>query len=152
MDVAKQANQIIKDSIALMDENGVKYFENLPEIFNNASGMTNGNERVEALLKGWMVSQASQAVFYLWRRNLITEDIEKAFRALPLTEDAVADWEKFEAADKKVADELEEKRREYMNGQHTIDIFKAVLNGVPKDKAEAKYNEYQQKIAQAAGA
>lgn len=152
MDVAKQANQIIKDSIALMDENGAKYFENLPEIFNNASGMVNGDEKKEALLKGWMVSQASQAVFYLWRRNLITPEISDAFRALPLTEDAVADWTKFEEADKQVADELEEKRREYMNGQHEIDIFKAVLNGVPKDKAEAKYNEYQKQIARAAGA
>lgn len=152
MDVAKQANQVIKGSIALMDENGVKYFENLPEIFNNAAGMVNGSEKAEALLKGWMVSQASQAVFYLWRRGIITPEIEKAFRELPLTEEAVADWEAFEKADKKVADDLEEKRREYMNGQHEIDIFKAVLNGVPKDQAEAKYNEYQQKLAQAAGA
>jgi hypothetical protein len=152
MDVAKKANQIIKDAIALMDESGAKYFENLPEIFNNASGMVNGNEKSEALLKGWMVSQASQAVFYLWRRNLMTEDIEKAFRELPLTEEAVADWEAFEKADQKVADDLEEKRREYMNGQHEIDIFKAVLNGIPKEQAEAKYNEYQQKIARAAGA
>lgn len=152
MDVAKQANQVIKDSIALMDENGVKYFENLPEIFNNASGMVNGNEKAEALLKGWMVSQASQAVFYLWRRGTLTKEVEEAFRALPLTEDAVADWTEFEKADQKVADELEEKRKEYMNGQHEIDIFKAVLNGVPKEKAEAKYNEYQQQIARAAGA
>ena len=152
MDVAKQANQVIKDSIALMDENGVKYFENLPEIFNNASGMVGGNEKAAALLKGWMVSQASQAVFYLWRRGTLTKEVEEAFRALPLTEDAVADWTEFEKADQKVADELEEKRREYMNGQHEIDIFKAVLNGVPKDKAEAKYNEYQQQIARAAGA
>lgn len=152
MDVAKQANQIIKDSIALMDENGAKYFATLPEIFNNASGMVNGNEKAEALLKGWMVSQASQTVFYLWRRNILTPEIEEAFRALPLTEDAVADWEAFEAADKKVADDLEDKRREYMNGQHEIDIFKAVLNGVPKDQAEAKYKEYQQQIAKSVGA
>ena len=152
MDVAKKANQIIKDSIALMDENGVKYFENLPEIFNNASGMINGSEKAEALLKGWMVSQASQTVFYLWRRGLLTEEIEKSFRELPLTEEAVTDWEEFQKADQKVADELEEKRKEYMNGQHEIDIFKAVLNGIPKDKAEAQYKEYQKNVARAAGA
>lgn len=152
MDVAKKANQIIKDSIALMDENGVKYFENLPEIFNNASGMINGNEKAEALLKGWMVSQASQTVFYLWRRNILTDEIEKAFRELPLTEEAVEDWENFQKADQKVADELEAKRKEYMNGQHEIDIFKAVLNGVSKDQAEAEYKEYQKNLARAAGA
>ena len=152
MDIAKKANQIIKDSIALMDENGAKYFENLPEIFNNASGMINGNEKAEALLKGWMVSQASQTVFYLWRRNLLTEESEKAFRELPLTEEAVEDWENFQKADQKVADELEAKRKEYMNGQHEIDIFKAVLNGVSKDQAEAKYKEYQKNLARAAGA
>ena len=111
--------------------------------------MVNGNGRNEALLKGWMVSQANNMVFLLWRRGILTDEIEKAYRALPSTEEALVDYNALEAEDKKVADELEAKRREYMDGQHELDIFKAVLNGIPKDKAEAQYKAYQEKMAQA---
>ena len=150
MDVAKEANQIIKDSLVLLtDENDIARFKDIPEIFNNAAGMVNSNGRNEALLKGWMVSQANNMVFLLWRRGILTDEIEKAYRALPSTEEALVDYNALEAEDKKVADELEEKRREYMNGQHELDIFKAVLNGIPKDKAEAQYKAYQEKMAQA---
>ena len=153
MDVAKQANQIIKNSLELLtDENDIARFKDIPEIFNNAAGMADESEVSAALLKGWMVSQANNMVFLLWRRGILTDDIEKAYRALPSTEEALEDYNAFETADKKIADELEEKRREYMEGQHKLDIFKAVLNGIPKDKAEAQYKAYQQKIAQAAGA
>lgn len=151
MDVAKQANKIIKEVLEkLTDENDIARFSSVPEIFNNAAGMVNGNARNEALLKGWMVSQANNAVFLLWRRNILTDDIEKEYRELPSTEEAVKDFEALESEDKKVADELEEQRRKYMDGQHELDIFKAVLNGIPKDQAEAQYKEYKEKIAQAA--
>lgn len=150
MDVAKEANQIIKDSLELLtDENDIARFKDIPEIFNNAAGMADESEVSAALLKGWMVSQANNIVFLLWRRSILTDEIEKAYRALPSTEDALLDFTAFEKADKKVADELEEKRREYMEGQHKLDIFKAVLNGIPKDKAEAQYKAYQEKMAQA---
>lgn len=153
MDVAKQANQIVKKVLEkLTDEKDIARFKDVPEIFNNASGMINGNAMNEALLKGWMVSQANNAVFLLWRRGILTEDIEKEYRALPSTEEAVKDYDDLQAKDKAVADELEAKRKEYMDGQHVLDIFKAVLNGVPKEKAEAQYEEYRQKLARSMGA
>ena len=153
MDVAKQANQIVKKVLEkLTDEKDIARFKDVPEIFNNASGMINGNAMNEALLKGWMVSQANNAVFLLWRRGILTEDIEKEYRALPSTEEAVKDYDDLQAKDKAIADELEAKRKEYMDGQHVLDIFKAVLNGVPKEKAEAQYEEYRQKLARSMGA
>lgn len=151
MDVAKQANQIIKAAIEKMtDKNDLARFSSIPKIFNDASGALEGDERNAALLKGWMVSQANNAVFLLWRRGILTPEIEEEYRKLPSTEEAVKDYEGFEEADKKVADKLEEERREYMEDQHKLDIFKAILNGIPKDKAEAKYKEYQDKMAQVA--
>ena len=153
METAKQANQIVKKVLEkLTDDKDVARFSSVPEIFNNASGMINGNEMNEALLKGWMVSQANNAVFLLWRRGTLTKEIEDEYRKLPSTEEAVKDYDELQAKDKAVADELEAKRREYMEGQHVLDIFKAVLNGVPKDQAEAKYEEYKQKLAQSLGA
>lgn len=153
METAKQANQIVKKVLEkLTDENDIARFSSVPEIFNNASGMINGNKMNEALLKGWMVSQANNAVFLLWRRGILTKEIEDEYRKLPSTEEAVKDYDELQAKDKSVADELEAKRREYTEGQHVLDIFKAVLNGVPKDLAEARYEEYKQKLAQSLGA
>ena len=152
METAKQANQIIKDALGLLtDENDIARFGVVPEIFNNASGMVNGNEMLEALLKGWMVSQANNTVFLLWRRGILTDDIEKAYRKLPTTEEATKDWDDFQEQDKKIADEIEAKRKEYMDGQHELDIFKAVLNGIPKEQAEAQYQQYQEQLKKAVG-
>ena len=52
----------------------------------------------------------------------------------------------------KIADALEAQRRKYMDAQHELDIFKAVLNGESKETAEARYKEYQEKLAKSMGA
>lgn len=149
MDVAKHANKIIKQVIErLTDENDIARFSQIPEIFNDASGMINGNAINEALLKTWIVSEATNSVFLLWRRGIEHKDIEAEWRTLPATDDLAKEYEALLAEDKKVADELEEQRRKYMDTQHELDIFKAVLNGIPKEKAEAQYEEYRKQVAQ----
>ena len=151
MDIAKQANSIIKDALALLTEKeDLKRFSIVPEIFNNAAGMTNGNAYCEAMLKGWMVSQANNIIFLLWRRGILTPEIEAAYRALPTTEEAVKDYDTFEDEAKAEANAIEEQRKAYMEKQHEIDIFKAVLNGMSKEKAEAEYAKYKEQLAQAA--
>lgn len=150
METAKQANKIIKDALAkLTNENDIARFSTIPEIFNNAAGMTNGNAMNESLLKGWMVSQANNIVFLLWRRGILDDGIEKAYRELPSTEEATEDYEALLKEDKAIADEIEAKRKEYMNGQHELDIFKAVLNGMSKEQAEEQAKKYQEQLAQA---
>lgn len=153
MDTAKQANQLIKKALDILtDENDIAHFSNVPEIFNNASGMTNGNEYCEAMLKGWMVSQANNIMFLLWRRGLLTPWLEDEYRKLPSTEEAVEDFEEFEKAKAIKADELEAARREFMDEQHESDIFKAVLNGLSKEKAEEEYAKMQAQIEASAKA
>lgn len=153
MDIAKQANQIVKKVLEkLTDEKDIARFKDVPEIFNNAAGMVNGNKINEALLNVWMLSEATNALFLLWRRGIEHDDIEKEWRKLPSTDEVAAIYDDLIAEDKKEADALEEQRRAYMDKQHELDIFKAVLNGVPKDQAEAKYEEYKKKLAQSLGA
>lgn len=153
MEIAKQANALIKKAAEILSEagdaEGAKRFENINNIFNNASGMVNGNEYCEAMLKGWMVSQANNAVFNLWRKQAMTPEIEEEFFKLPSTEEAVKEYDEFENASKEAAEKIEEERRVFMNAQHDIDIFKAVLNGLPKEKAEEQYAEYAKQISQA---
>ena len=84
METAKEANAIIRDAFALLtDKKDIERFEPVKEIFNNAAGMINGNEYCEAILKAWMVSQANNIVFLLWRRGIMTPEIEEAYRKLP---------------------------------------------------------------------
>lgn len=150
METAKQAHAIIRDAFALLtDKKDIERFEPVKEIFNNAAGMINGNEYCEAILKGWMVSQANNIVFLLWRRGIMTPEIEEAYRQLPSTEEAVKDYDKFEDETKKEAEALEEQRKAFAEKQHEIDIFKAVLNGMSKDQAEAEYEKYKTQVAKA---
>lgn len=153
MDVAKQANKIIKEVLEkLTDDKDIARFKDIPEIFNNAAGMVNGNKINEALLNVWMLSEATNAVFLLWRRGIEHDAIEKEWRKLPSTDEIAAIYEALLAEDRKEADALEAQRRAYMDKQHELDIFKAVLNGESKEKAEAKYEEYKKKLAQSMGA
>lgn len=152
METAKEANAIIRDAFALLtDKKDIERFEPVKEIFNNAAGMINGNEYCEAILKAWMVSQANNIVFLLWRRGIMTPEIEAAYRKLPTTEEAVKDYDAFEDDMKKDAEAIEDQRKEFAAKQHDIDIFKAVLNGMPKEKAEAEYNKFKEQIAQMRG-
>lgn len=149
METAKQANQLIKKALEILtDENDLAHFSNVPEIFNNASGMVNGDEYCEAMLKGWMVSQANNIMFLLWRKDLLTQELEFEYRKLPSTEEAVKDFDGFEKANAEKANELEAARKEFMDAQHKTDIFKAVLNGMSKEKAEEEYAKMQAQIAQ----
>lgn len=156
-EIAKQANQIVKKVLERLETVPTRQadfdnFKDVPTIYNNASGMVNNDERKAALLDAWMVSQATNAVFLLWRRGIDHEDIAEEWRKLPTTDDVAQHYEDTLKADKEIADELEGKRREFMNRQHELDIFKAVLNGESKEKAEARYQEYQNKIAKSVGA
>ena len=153
METAKQANQLIKKALEILtDENDLAHFSNVPEIFNNASGMVNGDEYCEAMLKGWMVSQANNIMFLLWRRGLLTQELEAEYRELPSTEEPVKDFDGFEKANAEKANELEAARKEFMDAQHKTDIFKAVLNGMSKEKAEEEYAKMQAQIEAASKA
>ena len=152
MEDAKKANSIIRDGFALLTvEADIKRFELIKEIFNTASGMLQGDNKdyMEAMLKGWMVSQANNMVFLLWRRGILTPEIEAMYRELPSTEEAVKEYDEFEDGMKAIADDLEAQRKVFAEKQHEIDIFKAVLNGMSKQQAEARYEEYKAQVAKA---
>lgn len=152
-EIAKQANQIVKKVLErLTEKRDIENFQDVPTIYNNASGMINDDERKAALLDAWMVSQATNAVFLLWRRGIKHDDVEKEWRELPTTDTVAQHYEDLLTEDNKVAEKLEAERREFMNHQHELDIFKAVLNGQTKEEAEARYQEYQNKLAESVGA
>lgn len=155
--VAKKANQIIKEVLARLEtvptrEADFNNFKDVPEIFNNAAGMLEGNKTNIALLNLWMASQATNAVFLLWRRGIEHADIEKEWRELPATDELMDTYNALLDEDRKEAEKIEAERRVYMEGQRKLDIFKAILNGLSKEQAEEKQKEYQEKLAKSLGA
>lgn len=155
--VAKKANQIVKEVLARLEtvptrEADFNNFKDVPEIFNNAAGMLEGNATNIALLNLWMTSQATNAVFLLWRRGIEHADIEKEWRELPATDELMDTYNALLDEDRKEAEKIEAERRVYMEGQRKLDIFKAILNGLSKEEAEAKQKEYQEKLAKSLGA
>jgi len=157
LELAKKANALILNVVKILKDKkaskeDIARFEKVTQGFNDACGMVNGDARSAAFAAGWMVSMANNAAFLLWRRNLMAEEIEAEYRTLPSTEDAMKDYNDFMEADNEEAKKLEAERRVFMDGQHKIDIFKAVLGGTPKAEAEAKLEEYQKRVAQSLGA
>lgn len=150
--VAKKANQIVKRGLErLTDEKDIKTFESVPEIFNNASGMVNDNPIKTAALNLWMASEANKMMFFLWRHQIEHDDIEKEWRELPMTEELATAYNELIAKNNEIAKKLEAERRVYMNGQHELEIFNAVLNGMTKEQAETKQKEYEDKLAKSLG-
>lgn len=155
--VAKQANQIVKQVLERLESVPTKEadydnFKDVPEIFNNAAGQLEGNPINIALLNLWMASQATNAVFLLWRRGVEHADIEAEWRELPTTDELMEAYQALLVKDKEVAEKLEAERRAYMDEQHKLDIFKAILNGMTKEQAEAKQKEYEERLAKSLGA
>lgn len=155
--VAKKANQIVKKVLERLEtaptkEADFNSFKNVPEIFNNAAGQLKGNKINIALFNLWMVSQATNATFLLWRRGIEHADIEAEWRELPTTDELMDVYQSLLDEDKKVAEKLEAERRKYMDGQHELDIFKAILNGMTREQAEEKQKEYQDRLAKSLGA
>lgn len=154
--VAKKANQIVKEVLARLEtvptrEADFNNFKDVPKIFNNAAGMLEGNATNIALLNLWMTSQATNAVFLLWRRGIEHADIEKEWRELPATDELMDTYNALLDEDRKEAEKIEAERRVYMEGQRKLDIFKAILNGLSKEQAEEKQKEYQEKLAKSLG-
>lgn len=155
--VAKKANQIVKKVLERLEtvptkEADFNNFKDVPEIFNNAAGQLEKNPINIALLNLWMTSQATNAVFLLWRRGIKHEDIAAEWRELPSTYELMDAYNALLAEDRKVAEKLEAERRAYMDEQHKLDIFKAILNGMTKEQAEEKQKEYEDRLAKSLGA
>lgn len=155
--VAKKANQIVKKVLERLEtvptkEADFNNFKSVPEIFNNAAGQLKDNPINIALFNLWMVSQATNATFLLWRRGIEHADIEAEWRKLPTTDELMDVYQALLDEDKKVAEKLEAERRKYMDGQHELDIFKAILNGMTREQAEEKQKEYQDRLAKSLGA
>lgn len=159
MDTIKAANKVIAEGIILLpDEAKADYkaqanteiFVN--EAIANAMGAVNENAEKMALLTAYAVQEANQIVSTLWRLELLTDELEKEYRALPTLKEVADAYNEFTAARKERLDKIMENHKAITDEEKELDIFKGIINGISAKDAEKKYNEFKAAQSQAMGA
>ena len=159
MEIIKKANKIIKEGIALLPDDAKGDFKAsasdifVDEAINNACGAVNKNEEKIAMLEAWAVQEANTVVSELWRMQLLTPELEKAYRELPVMKETADAYNKFLDARKARKDALMEQIKAINEEERELDIFKGIVNGIPAEESEKRYEAYrkQQQAALAGG-
>lgn len=158
METIKAANKVIRDGLALLPDEVKKDFmaQANPKItidvaINNACGALNKNEEKIAMLRAYAVQEANRVASTLWRLNLITPELEAEYRALPAQDEMAAAYNEFLDDRKARTNKIMDENKVIMDEKKEMDIFMGIVNGIPAEESEAKYNEYMQKQRAAMG-
>lgn len=159
MDTIKAANKVIKEGIALLADDMKGDFKAqasdifIDEAINNACGALNENEEKIAMLRAYAVQEANRVASTLWREGLITPEYEKEYRALPSMKEMAEAYNVFTDARKARMDDVMADHKVIADEERELDIFKGIINGIPAEESEKRYDEYrqQQQAAMAGG-
>ena len=159
MDTIKAANKVIKEGIALLADDMKGDFKAqasdifIDEAVNNACGALNENEEKIAMLRAYAVQEANRVASTLWREGLITPEYEKEYRALPSMKEMADAYNVFTDERKGRMDEVMADHKVIADEERELDIFKGIINGIPAEESEKRYDEYrqQQQAAMAGG-
>lgn len=173
MDTIKAANKVIKEGIALLPDDAKKDFKAqaadifINEAINNAMGACaiseekakqeddNGSYKLrkekQALLCAFAIQEANRVASTLWREGLITPEYEKEYRALPSMKEMADAYNVFTDERKGRMDEVMADHKVIADEERELDIFKGIINGIPAEESEKRYDEYRQQQQAAMG-
>ena len=157
MDTIKAANKVIKEGIALLSDDMKGDFKAqasdifIDEAINNACGALNENEEKIAMLRAYAVQEANRVASTLWREGLITPEYEKEYRALPSMKEMAEAYNVFTDARKAPMDDVMADHKVIADEERELDIFKGIINGIPAEESEKRYDEYRQQQQAAMG-
>ena len=151
-DLIKDEKAFLKECTTLLqDENDKTYFTRKKGIFRTAEALADTPEQKELLFNNF-VQARHQLVFLLFRRQLITDDVTKKFLGMMTIEDANKRYAAVEDERKKRQDEESVRIKELQEEENKLDIFKGVLSGMTKEKAEEELAKYKAAAEKAMGA
>lgn len=143
MEIANKAVKYLNEAIKQLPESDENH-ETLARFLNgveNAKSLADNDEK-KAIIDDATIKLANQLSFILFKKDLLTEELAKEYRALPTTEETTKALEEANAARKAEYEELSEKNKEAQNKQKEIDILQQVLGGMSKEEAEKRYEDY----------
>ena len=124
------------------------YFKNQKKISRTASSYATTTEML-SLFFLQLVQERNKLVFLLFRKGLLTEDLEKRFRELPPIEKAFEYYNEEKEKTNAVFEERNKQFAEFKKEQDKVEVFKAILNGMSAEDAEAKLKEYNEEMKKA---
>lgn len=148
MDTIKAANKIIKEGIALLPDEAKGDFKAqasdifVNEAISNAMGAVNEDAEKTALLSAYAVQEANRVVTTLWRLELLPEEMEKEYRALPSMKEMADAYNEFTGARKERMDKIMADHKVIADEEKDLDIFKGIINGISAKEAERKYEDF----------
>lgn len=150
-ELIKEEKAFIKEASELLtNETDKEYFTRKKGIFRTAGTLAETQEQKELLLNN-LVQTRHQLVFLLFRRELITDEITKKFLSMMTIEDANKRYAAVEDERKARQEEEAKKINALREEENKLDIFKGVLSGMTKEKAEEELKKYQAEAAKAMG-
>ena len=142
-ELIKEEKAFLKEASELLtNETDKEYFTRKKGIFRTAGTLAETPEQKELLFNNF-VQARHQLVFLLFRRRLITDDITNRFLEMPTIEEANKRYAAVEDERKKRQDEEAVRINELREEENKLDVFKGVLSGMTKEKAEEELAKYQ---------
>lgn len=154
LDKIKEEKEFLKtgtetlEKAANISDQDKEYFKNQKKVSRAASTYADTIE-MRALLLLQLVQERNKLVFLLFRKGLLTETLEKRFRKATPIEDAIKWYNEEKAKTDAVLEERNKQFAEFKKTQDKMEIFKAVLNGMSVEDAEARLKEYDEQMKQA---
>lgn len=148
-DFIKEEKEFLKEATKLLEAEADKeYFTRKKGILRTAEALAETPEQKELLLNNF-VQARHQLVFLLFRRRLITDNITEKFLDMMTIEEANRRYADKEDERKKRQDEETKRITELQGEENKLDIFKGVLSGMTKEKAEEELAKYQAQAVKA---
>lgn len=152
--------EVIKEATALlpedMPEDTRRVWQNVPVQTEAAMGLIEDGDvdtvRKLCCIEDATSKYANQITFWLYRHDLLTDDLTKKFRAIRTPEQTTETLSKQEEEYKKEEDELLAKRDEMIKRQDSYELVQAVLGGYSVEEAKKKIEQQHQATARAMGA
>lgn len=163
LEIINHANAVIKDGYALLPEPAMTEWKAAANpdltigdaIDSAAKALAEDNEKSPLLaekvsmLVAFSVQEANRMASTLWRLKALTDEIEKEYRELPRMEVVADNYNKYVDERHKRSDALTEKGNEIQEEKRELEIFMGIVNGVPAEESERRYEEFKNAQQQA---
>lgn len=143
METADKAKSYLEKAVKVLpeDNHNHDYFAKFLTSFENAKKIADSDEK-KAYLADATVKVANQLSFILFRESLLTESLEKEYRALPSAEETTKALEEANKVRKDKYEELAKMNKEAEEEQMDMDVFQQVLGGRSVEEAKQKLEDY----------
>lgn len=159
MEEIKTIDQEIKEEKAYLkaasealgaDNENAKYFNDHKHYLQAGEKLADNDEK-KVLIRYQLVDLRNKITFLLYRLSKLTDELDAQFHSLPSIEEAAKSVAFYKGEREKEQAKVKEQIDAITAAENSLDIFKAVCNGMSEEDAKAKLAEYEAQVKKAMG-